>query len=141
MSFHVKDHKRHYKFCVKVNVVKYSNPFRVIRVGKKEFTSLYDSDHLSNWDSEFCSQWYHTKRNLSGVLSVQMNPGWELLQMYLPMTNNNEDWGEDNIVNNGDYLDLDYTLCPNLVLKIQHRKTKAKFLFFLDYGQYDDYNQ
>ena len=148
ITIKVTDGKKKRTINFNVCVVKYRNPFQKIQVGKKDLTSCFNWRKLKKyyWQRSFdffAEYYYETKKDIKGKLKLKLKAGWKLYDLQLFMENSKEDYDyemKDNEIHNGDYVEFDHRLCPNLMFVLEHKRTGAKFFYELLYGELDDYD-
>ena len=86
--------------------------------------------------------YYETKKDIKGKLKLKLKAGWKLYDLQLCSANSNE-WYDYEMkeygIRNGDYVEFNHVLCPNLFVVLEHKKTGSKFIYSLLYGELDDY--
>ncbi len=144
LSFTADDNGSIKRYFTTVHIAKYSNPFKKLKIGNKNFARCYNNIRWSYRTIDEISYYHYTKEDLGGKIKVQMNPGWKLREIHLYMVNNNEQWddyGDDleegNIVLNGSKVALNWEECPTFAFVLEHKETGGMFFFKLMYGELD----
>lgn len=113
------------KYTSTVYVTDYENPFKSIKVGKKDLTKKFDKSN------EYV---YKQKHNMSGKLKIKLKKDWKVKSMYLGYP---DDKGGQVVKNNKNIsLRTDmYDGTCYLSILLQNKKTKEELPIQLEYSK------